>query len=127
MRTWGVHAHKFPEYPKLGIISDAKEVGDRGEVKRLSCPTTMESCAQSSLALAMRRRTRPELIPSRAAKGNPPPKSTWTSPLVLAPANCGPKTSRPSSDCRRVAPKAPFAPYALDGAAYVGISRLSTE
>src|SRR6266567_1270643 len=85
-RTCGVHAHKLPEYPKLGITSDAKEVGDRGEVKRVSCPTTMELCAQSSLALAMRKRTRPELIPFSAAYWNPPPKSTWTCPLVLAPA-----------------------------------------
>ena len=37
--------------------------------------------------------------------GKPPEKSNWTSPLVRAPASCGPKISNPSSDCRRVAPK----------------------
>src|SRR6266568_6760034 len=117
MRTCGVHAHRLPEYPRLGITKDANEVGVPGEMKRLSWPTTIEVRSQSKCMLAVRNRTSPVLMPSSAPEGKPPPKSNWTSPLVFAPNSSGPKTSSPSSDWRNVAPKEEFVPYALPAAA----------
>src|ERR1700732_5254978 len=56
--------------------------------------------------LAVRNRNMPELSPFHVL-GNPPAKSACRLAEVFAPAHVGPKTSRPISDCRMVAPKLP--------------------
>src|SRR5271165_2716278 len=106
--TWtcGVHAHRLPEYDSAGTISDANEVGELGEKKSCSCPTTTSVFFQSSRMVAVRRRTSPEFTPL-SMYGKPPPTSKFTFPLVLAPINSGPNTSKPKMDCRNVPPKEP--------------------
>ena len=70
------------------MASDANEVGDSGDMKASSCPAMTEVFFQSSRRFATRRRTRPKLTPSDVLV-NPPEKSTWSLPVVFAPANRG--------------------------------------
>src|SRR5580693_9246123 len=104
MRTCGVQPQRFPAFAKAGIASDANDVGESGEMNRESCPAITEVCCQSSRTLAVCRRTRPKLTPL-LVEGKPPAKSNCTLAELFAPANVGPKISRPISVCRKVAPK----------------------
>ena len=99
------------------MASDAKDVGESGEMKRESCPAITEVCFQSRRRLAVCRRTMPKLTPLLVA-GNPPAKSNCMLAELLAPASVGPKISRPISVCRKVAPK--LAP-GLPGAGGLGV------
>src|SRR2546428_7937068 len=84
--------------------SEATEVGESGEMKASSCPAIIEVFFQSIRRLATRKRTRPRLTPSDVLV-NPPEKSTCRFPVIFAPANRGPNTSSPTSDCRKLAPR----------------------
>jgi len=107
------------------MASVANEVGEPGEKKIESCPTTTEVSLQSIRNVAVRKRARPELIPLGTG-GNPPARSSCKSAFVLAPAKVGPKASKPISDCRNVAPKLPPDSPGVRANAIVGRSILST-
>src|SRR5579863_59642 len=103
-RNCGVHPQRFPAKEKAGVAREANEVGESGERKRASCPATTEVRSQSKRKLAVCRRTMPKFTPFPVA-GKPPAKSNWTSAEVRAPAMVGPKTSKPISDWRKLAPR----------------------
>src|SRR5580698_4305238 len=102
----GTQLHKFPAYESAGSASDANDVGEFGEKKIPSCPTTTDVLSQSIRMVAVRSRIRPDSIPF-GCSGNPPARSSDKSARVRAPATRGPNTSKPSCDCRSVAPKLP--------------------
>src|SRR5208337_4025476 len=124
-RSCGIQPQRFPAEERAGMASVANDVGELGEKKIGSWPTTTEVLAQSMRMVAVRKRTSPELTPF-GTDAKPPPRSSCKSAFVLAPATVGPKASKPISDWRRVAPKLP--PESPGGFAYarVGRSTLST-
>ena len=65
-------------------------MGESGEKKVLSCPTTTEVSFQSIRMLAVRKRKIPELTPFHVL-GYPPAKSACKLPEVFAPASVGPE------------------------------------
>lgn len=95
--TCGVHVHKLPDEDSAGYAVDASDVGDLGEKNNPSWPATTDVFFHSSVSFVVRRRTSGEFTPS-FVDGKPPKKSNVTSPLVFAPPNVGPNTSRPMSD-----------------------------
>src|SRR6476469_6165925 len=103
------------------MASEANEVGESGEKKVLSCPATKEVSFQSMRMLATRMRTKPRFTPF-GVFGDPPEKSNCRFPEVRAPARRGPNTSRPISDCRRVAPNVCPDTLGISGIAHVGVS-----
>src|SRR5690242_13757215 len=75
MRSCGVQPHRLPPKANVGVASDAKDVGDRGEMNNESCPATKDVFFQSKRRLAVCRRTIPKLA-AFPVLGNPPEKSS---------------------------------------------------
>src|SRR5579862_6790694 len=84
-RICGTQLHKFPAEERAGVASDAKEVGELGEKKIASCPTTTDVSFQSIRIVPVRSRTMLELTPF-GTEGKPPPRSSCKSALTFAPA-----------------------------------------